>query len=46
MNNIEQWLLPERNVPQTKLDGQCIFIWLFDQPMDTGVKTSIAQAKI
>ena len=32
VEDIEQRLLPERNVAQTKLNRQRIFIWLLNQP--------------
>jgi hypothetical protein len=38
VEDIEQRLLPERNVSQTKLNRQCIFIWLLNQPMTKRVK--------
>jgi len=38
LENIEQRLLPERNVSQTKLNGQRVFIWLLNQPVTKRVK--------
>jgi hypothetical protein len=38
VEDIEQRLLPERNVSQTKLNCQRVFIWLLNQPVTKRVK--------
>ena len=38
VEDIERRLLPKRNLSQIKLDHQCIFVWLFNQPVTKRVK--------
>jgi hypothetical protein len=46
VEDIEQRLLPESNVSQTKLDRQRIFVWLLNQPVTKRVKNLMAQPTI
>ncbi len=46
VEDIEQSLLPERNISQTKLNCQRVFIWLLNQPVTKRVKNSMAQPTI
>ena len=46
VKDIEERLLPKRNVSQPKLDGQGILVGLLKQTMTSALRTSIAEPTI